>query len=49
MLARHGVAIKPFHPPERPDAIRISFKASTSRAEIDLLERALREVHGKRR
>ena len=48
-LARHGVAIKPFHPPERPDAIRISFKASTSRTDIDLLERALREVHGRRR
>jgi selenocysteine lyase/cysteine desulfurase len=41
MLARHGVAVRPFAPPERPNAIRISWTAATTEAEIDLLREAL--------
>jgi selenocysteine lyase/cysteine desulfurase len=43
-LARHGVAIKPFRPPEHPDAIRISFSPWTTRDEIDLLAAALHDL-----
>jgi selenocysteine lyase/cysteine desulfurase len=43
-LARHGVAIKPFRPPERPDAIRISFSPWTTRAEIALLSAAIHDL-----
>jgi aspartate aminotransferase-like enzyme len=42
MLRNHGVAIKPFRPPERPDAIRISYAPGTSRAAIERLATALR-------
>ncbi len=42
LLARHGVAVKPFLPPERPNAIRISWAPSTTEAEIELLNEALR-------
>lgn len=42
MLRNHGVAIKPFRPPERPDAIRISYTPGTSRAAIERLATALR-------
>jgi L-cysteine/cystine lyase len=43
-LVRHGVAIKSFRPPERPDAIRISFSPWTTRAEIDLLSAAVHDL-----
>jgi len=43
MLRNHGVAIKPFRPPERPDAIRISYSPSTTLAEVDRLAAALRK------
>ena len=43
-LARHGVAIKPFRPPERPDTIRISFSPWTTRDEIDLLAAAIHDL-----
>jgi L-cysteine/cystine lyase len=42
MLENHSVAVKPFRPPERPDAIRISYSPSTSFAEIQRLAAALR-------
>ena len=42
MLENHGVAIKPFRPPERPDAIRISYAPSASATEIGRLATALR-------
>jgi selenocysteine lyase/cysteine desulfurase len=42
MLENHGVAVKPFRPPERPDAIRISYSPSTSLEEIRRLIEALR-------
>jgi cysteine sulfinate desulfinase/cysteine desulfurase-like protein len=42
--ARHGVAIKPFRPPERPDAIRISFSPWTTRDEINLLAAAIHQL-----
>jgi L-cysteine/cystine lyase len=42
MLGNHGVAVKPFRPPERPDAIRISYSANTSITEIERLAAALR-------
>lgn len=44
MLARHHVAVKPFHPPELPDAIRISFSTATTTEEIDLLADAMRDA-----
>jgi selenocysteine lyase/cysteine desulfurase len=47
-LARHGVAIKPFRPPEHPDAIRISFSPWTTRAEIDLLSAAVHDLASNR-
>lgn len=42
LFARHGVAIRPFTPPERPNAIRISWAPATTEAEIELLIEALR-------
>jgi selenocysteine lyase/cysteine desulfurase len=42
MLRNHGVAIKPFRPPERPDAIRISYAPSTPIVEVERLAMALR-------
>ena len=47
MLEKHGVAVKPFRPPERPDAIRISYSPSTSLAEIERLANALRTEAGR--
>jgi len=41
MLARHDVAVKPFRPAERVDAIRISFSPLTTDGEIDRLLRAV--------
>lgn len=41
MLDRHGVAVKPVVPPERPNAIRLSWAPSTTDAEIELLIEAL--------
>jgi L-cysteine/cystine lyase len=41
MLKDHGVAVKPFRPPERPNAIRISYSPSTSLQEIGRLASAL--------
>lgn len=38
---RHAVAVKPFRPPERPNAIRISFTSETSERDIGLLREAL--------
>lgn len=43
-LSRHRVAVKPFRPPELPDAIRISYSAATTIEEIELLEAAIREA-----
>jgi selenocysteine lyase/cysteine desulfurase len=43
MLRNHGVAIKPFRPPERPDAIRISYSSSTPVAGVERLAAALRK------
>jgi selenocysteine lyase/cysteine desulfurase len=43
ILRNHGVAIKPFRPPERPDAIRISYAPSTALAEVERLVAALRK------
>jgi selenocysteine lyase/cysteine desulfurase len=42
LLERHRVAVKPFRPPERPDAIRISTSPATTIEEIELLALALR-------
>ena len=42
LLDRHGVAVKPFVAPERPNAVRISWAPSTTDAEIELLKEALR-------
>lgn len=44
VLDRYGVAIKPFRPPERPDAIRISFLPTTSAGDIELLHQAMHDV-----
>ena len=44
MLARHRVAVKPFRPPERPDAIRVSFSSATTIEEIELLGAAMRDA-----
>ncbi|HTW88224.1 MAG TPA: aminotransferase class V-fold PLP-dependent enzyme [Candidatus Binataceae bacterium] len=41
LLDRYGVAIKSFVPPERPNAIRLSWAPSTTDAEIELLIEAL--------
>jgi selenocysteine lyase/cysteine desulfurase len=41
VLDRHGVAVKPFRPPEFPDALRISFSYDTNAEEIELLARAI--------
>ena len=46
ILDRFGVAIKPFRPPERPDAVRISFSPTTSVGEIDLLDQAMHAASG---
>ncbi len=46
LLTRHGVAVKAFVAPERPNAIRISWATSTTAAEIDLLGKALRAELG---
>jgi selenocysteine lyase/cysteine desulfurase len=43
MQRNHGVAIKPFHPPEQPDAIRISYAAGTSHRAIERLAIAFRK------
>ena len=45
VLERYGVAIKPFRPPERPDAIRISFLPTTSADDIELLHHAMHDVN----
>jgi L-cysteine/cystine lyase len=42
LLEQHAVAVKPFRPPEVPDAIRIACSPATTAAEIDLLIRAIR-------
>ena len=42
LLEKYAVAIKPFRPPEVPDAIRISCSPATTAAEVDLLIRAIR-------
>jgi len=42
LFARHGVAVKAFIPPERPNAIRISWAPSTTEAEVELLIEALK-------
>jgi selenocysteine lyase/cysteine desulfurase len=42
LLARHGVAVRPFIPPERPNAIRISWAPATTEAEVELLIGALK-------
>jgi selenocysteine lyase/cysteine desulfurase len=44
LLDRYGVAIKPFRPPERPDAVRISFSIRTTAEEIELLKSAIRSI-----
>ena len=41
LLEHYGVAVKPFRPPEVPDAIRISWSPETTADEIDLLIHAL--------
>ncbi len=41
MLEKYGVAVKPFRPPETPDAIRVSCSPATTPEEIDLLIQAL--------
>jgi selenocysteine lyase/cysteine desulfurase len=41
LLEKYAVAIKPFRPPEVPDAIRISWSPATTAAEVDLLIRAI--------
>jgi selenocysteine lyase/cysteine desulfurase len=43
MQRNHAAAIKPFHPPEQPDAIRISYAAGTSQRAIERLASALRK------
>ena len=42
ILERHRVAVKPFRPPEFPDAIRVSFSTATTVGEIELLAAAMR-------
>jgi L-cysteine/cystine lyase len=42
LLERHAAAVKPFRPPEVPDAIRISCSPSTTAEEVDLLIGAIR-------
>jgi selenocysteine lyase/cysteine desulfurase len=42
LFARHGVAVKAFVPPERPNAIRISWSTATTDAEIEQLIEALK-------
>ena len=44
LLERHRVAVKPFRPPELPDAIRISYSPATTAAEIELLAAAIRDA-----
>jgi selenocysteine lyase/cysteine desulfurase len=44
ILKRHRVAVKPFRPPEFPDAIRVSFSTATTVEEIELLAVAMREA-----
>jgi len=41
LLNTYGIAVKPFRPPETPDAIRISCSPATTPEEIDLLIQAL--------
>jgi selenocysteine lyase/cysteine desulfurase len=44
ILERHRVAVKPFRPPELPDALRVSFSTATTTEEIDLLAMAMKEA-----
>lgn len=44
ILERHRVAVKPFRPPELPDAIRVSFSTATTAEEIELLAAAMNEA-----
>jgi len=46
LLKHHGVVVKPFRPPERPNAVRISYAPWTEPAEVDLLVRAVRQELG---
>lgn len=43
-LRRYGVAVKPFGPAEKPDAIRISCSPWTTEGEIELLAEAMRAL-----
>jgi selenocysteine lyase/cysteine desulfurase len=44
ILERHRVAVKPFRPPELPDAIRVSYSTATTAEEIALLAMAMNEA-----